>query len=367
MRIIDNIPHRSCHLRVVLAFLLAALFAAGNLRVMVVDSSPSLRSSSSSSSQSSYNSTSDNKTAAVNVLHEPLSSVPHRLHPLLQDTPLKPSPHTIVTGYFRMKSKHSSTSYDGWMANMLSMQDTMVIFTSHDMVDKIKIFRSHALDKTLIVEMELDDLPVAKLYSNASFWQHQLEIDAERKIHGGYQVFWIWLSKSWLTTQAIALNPFGSDFFMWSDIGCFRNKKFNSKQVIQHAALVPTGSLLWMAHSTPNPPPNPLWNNKLKQKKHFYHSGSQAAGTVQAWTAFHQRFCETIDAFVASGLFIGEDQCVLQSTCQQHPELCVYATHNQVPDNNYFGVRTVLHAGGAFDLWRPPPLKPLTVSSTTAR
>jgi hypothetical protein len=48
------------------------------------------------------------------------------------------SPNMIVTGYFRIPSKQSAEEYNEWMANTLSLQDAMVIFTDPDLVDHIK-------------------------------------------------------------------------------------------------------------------------------------------------------------------------------------------------------------------------------------
>mmetsp|Transcript_29005 Transcript_29005/g.78502 ORF Transcript_29005/g.78502 Transcript_29005/m.78502 type:complete len:251 (-) Transcript_29005:714-1466(-) len=90
------------------------------------------------------------------------------------------SPNTIVTGYFRLKSKYDSSEYDGWMKNSLSLQDAMIIFTEPDFVDQIKSFRKHAVDRTVIIPMTVDDLPIGKLFSE-QFWQDQLDRDPEKK------------------------------------------------------------------------------------------------------------------------------------------------------------------------------------------
>ena len=41
---------------------------------------------------------------------------------------------TIVTAYYRMKSKHSYEEYLSWMSNFLTLQDCMVIFTEQEFV-----------------------------------------------------------------------------------------------------------------------------------------------------------------------------------------------------------------------------------------
>lgn len=299
-------------------------------------------------------------SSAQTVLQTPLSKIPHSVNKLSEQ--LASSPNTVVTAYFSVKSKYGSDKYDEWMKNILSIQDAMVIFTQKDTVDKIKELRAHAMAKTVVIEMKLEDLPIAQVGDSDSFWENQLDIDREKKRHQSYQLFWIWLSKSWWTTQAIHLNYFSSEFYMWSDIGCFRNAKYNNKQVIQHPDVVPQGALLFMAHHPPNPPPQPIWMDKFKEKQHFYHSGSQAAGTATAWRSYHAQFSKTLDEFIAAGLFIGEDQCVLQAACLQQPALCAYVPFDQVNDNHYFGLRYVLHSGpkssrrkdGNYEYWRPP-------------
>lgn len=261
------------------------------------------------------------------------------------------SPNTVVTGYFRVRSKFKPQKYDGWMKNMLSLQDAMVIFTHSELIDQIKEMRSHATNRTVIIPLELEQLPFGTLYSK-EFWQDQLDRDPEKKIHGSYQLFWIWLSKSWLTTQAIRLNLFQSDLFMWSDIGCFRDQKYNSKTMIQHRDMVPPTEMIQMAHHPPNPPAEPLFNDKYNHKANFYHSGSQFAAYKDTWIKFHEYFLETIDQFLEKNMIIVEDQAVLQSVCLSHPDICAYVPTGQVNDNHYFGLRYVLHNGGNYKYWR---------------
>jgi hypothetical protein len=308
-----------------------------------------------------------------------------------------------------VKSKYEKSKYMEWMEHILSLSDCMVIFCDEDMVPHMLQQRSKAGGPTAVVAMNLRNLPIAKYYhyhpkpttnnrhnntssemANATaFWQHQLDIDPEKKRHKSYELFWIWLSKSWFVTTAAVLQrhlfPIQTqkeqhrsiEFWMWADIGSFRNREYVGKQLIRfpHKVLQPTdtSTILWMAHHTPNPPSDPFWNSKLvkAEKHHYYHSGSQAAAaTVKAWTQFHRRFVMTLDAYAERNLFVGEDQCVLQTTCLLYPDSCAYVPFNQVPDNHYFGLRYILHHGPPplsmiqknntrlrpFQLWRPPSL-----------
>lgn len=306
---------------------------------------------------------------AWQVLHERLDAATTRVV-RLHNTTAK-CPNTIVTAYFNVKSKYQSDKYNGWMANILSLQSCMVIFTEPASVDIVTRLRQHALPKTVIVVQDsVDALPVSKLYmdTHPTFWQDQLLADRERKRHQSYQLFWIWLSKSWWVAQAVAENYFDSGFYLYSDIGCFRTGQYNNRSLIQHADLVPADKVLWMAHHKPNPPATAVWNDKFGEKDNFFHSGSQGAGTATAWLRFHDVFCQTMDRFAAAHLFLGEDQCVLQSACMSpytgslvskasSVGVCSYAPFDQVPDNHYFGIRYVLNRGGEhYQFWTPPIL-----------
>ncbi|GKY94277.1 hypothetical protein MPSEU_000393500 [Mayamaea pseudoterrestris] len=267
------------------------------------------------------------------------------------------SSSTVVTGYFYTASKHSTDEYTKWMTNMLSTLDPVVVFTETVLVDKVLLLRQHALNATVIIETTLQDLPISKIRSdrfNSSqlFWQNELDVDPEKHIHKSYQLFWIWLSKSWWVNTAIQYNFFSSNFYMYTDIGCYRDGHYNGERIVQHEDVVPEGATLWAAHQTVRQPPTRLWHEKLGADQFFYHSGSQGAGTSAAWKNYHRVFSETIDAFIERGWFIGEDQMLLQSACQLEPMLCAYAPGNQIDDINYFAVRHVLHYGTDVELIR---------------
>jgi hypothetical protein len=263
---------------------------------------------------------------------------------------------TIVTAYFQIRSKYQKEVYLEWMSIMLSLRDNMVIYCTSDWKDSILQLRPKDA-QTHFVIMNITELPLARDY-DATFWQEQLNKDPEKKRHAGYEVFWIWLSKPWFVVNAIHLNPFDSDIYMWSDIGCFRGgaaKRYQDQMLIQHPEVVPQNRVLFLSHKPePQPPASLWWNNKLHEKDHFYHSGSQMVAYKQVWLQFQEAFRETMQGFLERNLFIGDDQPVFQCTCTQHSALCAYVTRNQVKDNHYFGLRYVLFHGGTYQFWYPP-------------
>lgn len=139
---------------------------------------------------------------------------------------------------------------------------------------------------------------------------------------------------------------------MWSDIGSFRDERMNDKTVIQNPSQLPDGKIMLMAHRDPFPPLNPIWNDKDHDKQNFYTAGAQLVGRKDVWTIYHEKFSQAIDHFLDYGLFIGEDQCVLQATCSLN-DICAYVPARQVQDRKYRGLRTVLHGNKKYNLFYP--------------
>jgi hypothetical protein len=139
---------------------------------------------------------------------------------------------TLVTAYFRIKSKHSDSEYDTWMRNTLSVHDPMVIFTNRDFLETMRTLRSHALDRTLFIPFELNET-VMSTQRDLSFWENQLSIDPERERHKSYELYWIWNEKASWMRRAARVNPFGTTHFCWIDTGYLRHAKFNGVQLAQ--------------------------------------------------------------------------------------------------------------------------------------
>jgi hypothetical protein len=98
----------------------------------------------------------------------------------------------MVDVYYNVPSKHHKSSYLTWMRHFLTLQDCMLIITSQSNIDYRREERqANGLDsRTVIVGMDLTDLPITQLYANnPQFWQDQLDIDPEADHHKSYQLF----------------------------------------------------------------------------------------------------------------------------------------------------------------------------------
>ena len=142
------------------------------------------------------------------------------------------SPPTIVTAYFEISSKHTHKEYEGWMQNIMSLQDPMVIFITPSHVSTVERLRSHAINRTRVIPMDLNDTRMSKTYST-DFWTHQHSIDPERGIHKDYRLYQIWSNKVDLLKLAVDENPFNSSFFAWVDMGYFQTDQYNGRTMLQ--------------------------------------------------------------------------------------------------------------------------------------
>jgi len=146
------------------------------------------------------------------------------------NTPLALGDATIVTAYFEFPSKHTNGEFSSWMRNMLSLQDPMVIFTTQDKVETFYRMRGHALNRTLVVVMQLADAEVVRWYG-MDFWSAQHNIDPARTVNVNPWLYVVWNEKLNFVSKAIHLNPFNSAYFVWMDVGLLRHPGYNGKRL----------------------------------------------------------------------------------------------------------------------------------------
>lgn len=257
---------------------------------------------------------------------------------------------TVVTAYFKIASKHSDDDYDNWMKNFLSMDDAMVIFTSTELVPWITTNRRSKLCRTHVVGVNLSTFAVAAMFTQP-FWQKQLDMDPEKSIHQSYELFWIWLNKPFFVAEAIQLNPFRSEIFAWSDIGCYRDGSFNGAKWLRHVELVSKDRLLAMAWREPKETSVTRFiKAEHEPSGDWFMSGSQLVGYRQTWRRFVQSFEVVIHEYAQLGLFIGDDQPIFQTVCRQ-ADICEFVKPDQVSIDTYFGLQEILHFGRVLGPW----------------
>jgi len=249
---------------------------------------------------------------------------------------------TIVTAYFRTNSKHSDEEYNEWIQNFVSITDAMIIFTERELVSEYEQMRKDL--PTKVYGMYLNESWPARYYDKL-FWHGQELKDPQIRLHKSHQLYHIWLSKSWFVTKAIKLNPFHSSIFLWSDIGCFRDKKYNSDRFFTHTGAIPESALLLNAFRRPESAANNWFQKDMNAEFYggLFLTGAQMAGRRQPWMEFHAAFMHTVRGYIERDLFIGEDQVIIQSTCQSHRHLCMFTVGNSNISDIWFGLKPVLN------------------------
>ena len=130
---------------------------------------------------------------------------------------------TIVTAYYKIKSKHSLHKYINWIKNFLQIKKSMIFFIDKSFYKNIIFKRPKNLrKKTLWIKTDIKDF-----YSYNNFYQEfnkTYELDIEQKTHS-VPLYLIWAEKCNFLKTAVLKNYFNSKCFYWVDAGCFRDKR----------------------------------------------------------------------------------------------------------------------------------------------
>ena len=132
---------------------------------------------------------------------------------------------TIVSAFYPFeKSKHTIQEYIQWMYNFFTCVDTpIVLFTDNPFCQMVSQMRKEAglEGKIHIIQKPFDEVKVSSP-EWIEIWNKQLEIDSLAHLHG-HELFRVWANKPFFVEEAIALNPFNSEKFVWCDAGCWRD------------------------------------------------------------------------------------------------------------------------------------------------
>ena len=103
---------------------------------------------------------------------------------------------TLVTAFFPIPSKHSLTTYEQWLKNLISLKDPLVLFTTTEWAEKLKMIRrgSSSAGPMKVVAMNLSSTIMASFLTSESL-ERQHHLDPERRIIMDPGVYWIWKRK----------------------------------------------------------------------------------------------------------------------------------------------------------------------------
>jgi hypothetical protein len=231
---------------------------------------------------------------------------------------------TVITCYYKVKSKHSFEDYSQWIKNLLlTIQCNIIIFTPAEQAESLTRLamqnRKHldANKNVKIIVKELEELEIVKRYPD--IWEDQYRKDPTSNIRTK-ECYMIWNSKLALVREAILLNPFGSDKFVWNDIGSLRDVRFIQENYIslikyplyKNISRDKLDIVLIEDFKVPN---------QVIFKNEVHLSGAIFGGGRDAFLKFIDLFYQNFEMYLEKGYFIGCDQQILATCYKQHPEL----------------------------------------------
>jgi hypothetical protein len=186
------------------------------------------------------------------------------------------------------------------------------------MEEKIYGLRNHALNRTLVIVMNLQDTEVVQKYGMDS-WHKQLGMDPDAIIPDPL-LYIVWNKKTAFVKHVISLNPFKSSHFFWMDIGHLRDSIYNgyNGNMLINDATPFYGDKVLIADATYET--TSFWNPFTVNENRV--AAGMFGGTTAAMLRFYSEYYKTLDLDMKAGLFVGNDQIVFFRTCMRNDGIC---------------------------------------------
>ena len=237
------------------------------------------------------------------------------------------------------------------------------IYTEESFVDQMTQLRKTFFNTTRIIVKPFADLKMAKKYgtsvfsvslslwiwmSSQSFFDFSMTLWRNQKMldHEPYhtpELYAIWNEKLNFLTESIANNTFDSDYFLWTDIGCFRDY-WQTKDLVTYPDIYTTSRALgrekvFFLQVDRFSAAEMVANREGGFLDFDFRLVNRLAGTVlgghkDAVLKYAEKYYKTMDVMRQRGRFIGKDQNIMATVAVLYPELV-----HLVPPEEYW-VRT---------------------------
>lgn len=254
---------------------------------------------------------------------------------------------TVVTAYYPLaKSKHSRQDYMKWIENFFSyVESPVVCFCPVAFVHTLKAISTKYRRTVHYITKSLNELIVGSKEWQ-KIWDEQLGIDDEKDLHSP-ELYIVWASKQEFVTSAIKENTFNSTYFVWCDIGCFREPGLGIKFPSQINRYSKSNWFLCLQLIG-------IYPVRIKEDLNaafgIHHNttigGGVLAGDKQGWMMFSNAYYEMLSEFRRRGFFIGKDQTVftaiLSSGRMSSVQVDVSITNAHIEPLDWFKLTKVL-------------------------
>ena len=213
---------------------------------------------------------------------------------------------TVVTAFYPMKSKYTVEKYMEWIELFCKIPCFLIIFTDKDTEEVLQKIRN-GLPTTIIVrdfdtyEMTSPDM--------MKMWNKQHNLDPEKSSHNPL-LYAIWALKQEFVENAIRLNPYETDWFVWCDIGIHR-KAHEENYYRDFPGRVP--SLCKPGHIgllEVERIPDSYVTNPFQPYPFAQLGGGCITGDRNAWKLFSECYKKMLNTMESRNEFVGKDQNV---------------------------------------------------------
>ena len=252
---------------------------------------------------------------------------------------------TIVSAYYRIKSKHLPEEYLKWIKNFVMLNKSIVFFTNKEFMPTFKKLRPKELHhKTVFIVKEIEDF-----YSYKNFYKEfnkSFEIDIENS-YQTVPLYLVWSEKLMFLKKAISENYFNSKCFYWIDAGHFRedikdiqkylnnwpslNKCYQDKRILM-------AQVKYFSEEEKKKIINFDNEAHIKLQKDINVAANLFGGQVENCLKFINYYYESLLLFIKKKIFIGKEQNIYTYIAFSHPEIFNLVLYN----NNYTLLRIYL-------------------------
>jgi hypothetical protein len=209
-----------------------------------------------------------------------------------------------------------------WIPNMLNIDNEMFIFCDEISYEIISKHRSNKKEKTYIQITTFEDFYTYRYFD---VFLRQYQSDHERYIGHNPYLYMIWNEKSHFLKLAIEKNPFLSNYFIWCDMGCFRepNIKYINWPNPEKISSIDTNKVVLLEvqkhqfehyiYSLENLPDFRYTN---------YISGTIFSGNAEILLKWHDKYYGMLEYFIEKNRFVGKDQSIMNCVYLLNYDMC---------------------------------------------
>lgn len=222
---------------------------------------------------------------------------------------------TVVSAFYPLgKSKHGVANYHTWLRNFCAIPCNLVVATDEASAPLIREARGGHPTEIIVRPFDAWQMTSPTMME---MWRRHHALDPERHIHSP-ELYAVWALKQEVVMEAIRRSAFGSQYFIWCDIGIQRVAAMQDWYMtfpdIRVCEMICAPGQ--MAFLEVRPIPESLvrcWQQSLPLSSGLPSvslGGGCIAGDVAAWTDFSSAYVRMVAEFDAAGRFAGKDQLV---------------------------------------------------------